>query len=1037
MYKANIRKPSLRTSLLLGAASVAALAVAAPAMAQDDSSVETVVVTGSRIPQQGLYSISPVTAVGKEEMKLSGTTNVVDLLNSLPSVSVDLNGNTDNSTAYISTVNLRGLGSARTLVLVNGSRLMPGDPVVPVADLNVIPAGLVDHVEVLTGGASAVYGADAVAGVVNFILRSDFEGVEVTGGVGAYQHNNDNGYAQSRIESAGFVEPLTGTPYHAPTGSVFDGSDQNISLLMGVNAPNGKGNITVFAGYQHQAGVLQGTRDFASCQFRTTSKNTNRGCAGSATFALHTSADNYAAGVNLGQSSIGYFNTGNGTKGGGKFVPFTGAANQYFNFAPQQWMLRPDTRYSAGFEGHYQVNKAFEVYSDFLFMDDDSTAQLGPSGIFQGTGPDSGAYDVNCTNPYLSQQENFLLCGQTPGSKLGTNAAIIAALGHPYYDGAGNITPGISADLIARRNVEGGPRTYNIRHEAYRIKIGARGDLGGGWSYDVYGQLGSTNFTEHDGGQLLLSNVINALQVDPLTGNCVNKAAAGCVGLDIFGGFGAPSQAALNYIAAPSITTGSTQELVMSGSVTGDLGAWGIQSPWAKSPVALSLGGEYRQEDLTLLPDLANQQGLFIGGSPNPPIKGSYNVTEGFTEVRVPVIQGMPFAEDLTLNGGFRYSSYNTSGANITYKYGAEWQPIDDIRFRGSFERAVRAPNVVELFQDAALGLFDGIDPCSAKGAPTATVAAHCESAPGAAAVPAASVGGGLLNCPSSQCIQYGGGNRSLKPEVADTRSVGFVFTPTFFDGFTATVDYYDIKVDGAVGAIDPNVTLAQCYGPSATAASQAAFCPYIHRTAGTHTIKVNTTVLATSGYVQANNTNTGSLATKGIDFESHYNVDLGDWGMRDSGSLSFGFIGNWTQTSKIEPVSGLGVYDCAGLYGKTCGVVPSWKHKLRVTWATPWDVSLSVNWRHVNSVTLDSNSSQALLAGTPTPVDNKLDAMNYIDLAATWNIRDNVDITGGINNVFDKDPPLTTKDPSATNTFPGNYDVLGRYMFLQTTVKF
>jgi outer membrane receptor protein involved in Fe transport len=230
---------------------------------------------------------------------------------------------------------------------------------------------------------------------------------------------------------------------------------------------------------------------------------------------------------------------------------------------------------------------------------------------------------------------------------------------------------------------------------------------------------------------------------------------------------------------------------------------------------------------------------------------------------------------------------------------------------------------------------------------------------------------------------------------------------------------------------------LAQCYGPSATAASQAAFCPYIHRTAGTHTIKVNTTVLATSGYVQANNANTGGLATSGFDFESHYNVDLGDWGMRDSGSLAFSFVGTWTKTAKVEPVAGLGEYDCAGLYGQTCGVTPTWRHKLRVTWATPWDVSLSANWRHTNSVTLDTDSSQALLAGTPTPVDHKLDAMDYIDLAATWNVRDNVDITGGINNVFDKDPPLTTKDPSATNTFPGNYDVLGRYMFLQTTVKF
>ena len=239
------------------------------------------------------------------------------------------------------------------------------------------------------------------------------------------------------------------------------------------------------------------------------------------------------------------------------------------------------------------------------------------------------------------------------------------------------------------------------------------------------------------------------------------------------------------------------------------------------------------------------------------------------------------------------------------------------------------------------------------------------------------------------------------------------------------------------MGQIDPQTILTNCYGPSATAASQAAFCPYIFRTAGTHSIAVNTTQTATSGYIQSNLINTGSLATKGFDFEGHYSVDLGDWGMTDSGSLAFSFLGTWVENSTKEPVTGLGQYDCAGLYGNTCGVTPTWRHKARVTWATPWDVSLSVAWRHMSAVTLASNSNQALLAGSKVPVDNSLAAADYIDLAATWDIRENVELSGGINNLFDKDPPLTTKDVSASNSYPGVYDVLGRYLFLNATVKF
>ncbi len=1037
VYKTNLNRHSLRSVLLLGAASAAAIGMSAPASAQE-ASLETVVVTGSRIPQQGLYSSSPVTSVGQQEMKLEGTTNVSNLLDSLPGVFTSQNSTSNNGSSGTATLNLRGLGIERTLVLVDGTRLMPGDPTLPAADVNTIPAALVDHVEVLTGGASAVYGSDAISGVVNFIMRKDFEGIEVDGQWSGDQHDNNNGYAQGLFKNAGFTDPLTGAPQSAPSGGILDGESQDATLVLGANTDNGKGNVTAYVGYQHSEPVLEAARDYSACTLDGTT--TSLRCGGSANYSLFISIDNAVKG---GVGSPTYFGKGAGHKGTGTFVPFTGASSDYFNYGGLNYLQRNDDRYNGGFFAHYQANKELNVYSDVMFTDDRSTSQLAPTalfttgGLFTGSGANgSPYYQTNCTNPYMTAQENAIVCGQNPGDALIAAGPTEAAIGHPYWNGAGNIVAGQATLLLGRRNIEGGNRTYTFDHQAYRLKVGANGDLGNGWTYDVYAQYGRTVFSESEGGQMSKTNVSNALNVDPITGACVS-GAPGCVGLDIFDGFGAITPAMEGYVGVPSLIEGYTQEQILSGSITGDLGAWGIQSPWAKSPVAVSFGSEYRAEALDISPDEENLSGDLEGaGGPTLPEHGTYNVVEGFTEVKVPLVQNVPFFEDLSLNGGYRYSSYNTAGQTSTYKYGAEWQPIDDFRIRASFNRAVRAPNIIELFTPSGLGLFNGQDPCSKGGAPTATVIAHCESAPGSANVPAGSVNTGLLTCPASQCNDFTGGNQALKPEVSETHSLGVVFTPTFFDGFTATVDYFDIQVSDPIGVIPPTYTLNQCYGANATAASQAAFCGFVVRDPTTHLID----------FVSATNINTGHLGTKGLDFEANYVADLANWSMPNSGSLSFNFIGTLLNTLTTQSVTGGASYDCAGLYGLTCSggtsnaPNPRWRHKLRVTWASPWDFDLSVAWRYFGEVGLDSDSKQPALSGAYDAINARLPAYNWFDLAADWNVRQGVDLRAGVNNVFDKDPPLTSIQPlpaGNANTFPGSYDSLGRYIFIGATIKY
>lgn len=1038
VYQSNESKRGLRSALLLGAASVAAMGFSVPASAQD-SSTETVVVTGSRIPQQGLYSSSPVTAVGQQELKFEGTANVENLLNNLPGVFADYGQNASNGASGTATVNLRNLGSARTLVLVDGRRLMPGDPALPVADLNNIPAALVDHVEVLTGGASATYGSDALAGVVNFIMRKDFEGVELDGQWSIAQHDNNNGYLRNLQSSVGYAT--------APS-SVWDGQTVDGTLILGTNTADGKGNITAYVGYRHSEPIVQNTRDVSACALDTNGALTNFRCAGSSNKNRWLSFDNLFG--TSGYGTYDYYQTGTGTPGSGVFAPYGSipAPTRTYNYAAVNYFQRPDERYTGGFFGHYEVSPLLNVYADFMFSDDHTVAQIAESGAFLASGPtyfpgtiSPGYLQVNCENPLMTAQENQALCGGF------TAAAINPATGNSYFadfgaggplgngydtftgsywDGAGNITPGQSLLWIGRRDFEGGKRQDDLRHTSYRMVLGAKGDLGGGWAYDLYAQYGITLYTETYKNEWSKQRVQNALQVDRATGQCtvtVLQIDPNCVPLDIFNGIGsANNTAGLGYVLAQGFKQGWTQEQVMSGSLTGDLGEWGVQSPWAKSPVALALGAEYRSEAIQLDTSRDFQTGDLYGqGAKTLPVpKSSFNVVETFGEVRVPLIQGMPLAEDLTLTGGYRYSSYSSVGAVRSWKYGAEWQIVDDVKLRGSFQRAVRAPNVLESFAPANVQLFGGSDPCSAAGGVTT---GQCASV--------TNVGTGLLNCPAGQCNVQTAGNPNLKAETSDTKTWGIVFTPTFLDGFTATVDYFDIKVADYIGVVGPNQTLAGCY-TSGDPVQEAFYCPLVHRGA--------TGAIFGTGYVDAPNVNLPYLSTKGWDFETNYQTDLADLGLGDNGSIAANFVG--TLLTQLDTLSSQfsSVLACEGLYGATCGTPsPKWRHKLRVTWSSPWDFDLSLNWRHIGSVNYDAG-------GVPAKLGGVIDSFDYIDLAANWAVSEGVSIRAGVNNVFDKDPPALSSGsafPRSTppfgngNTYPQVYDALGRTIFIGGTIKY
>ncbi|TWB38655.1 TonB-dependent receptor domain-containing protein [Nitrospirillum pindoramense] len=973
----------IRQSLLTGAAiGVCALTMSTTAFAAADD-LQEIVITGSRIKTDSSVGISPVTTVDNQEIKLQGATRIEDVLNNLPQVFASQGGTISNGSTGTATANLRGLGASRTLVLIDGHRMPAGSPLNSAADLNEIPAALVKRVDVLSGGASAVYGADAVSGVVNFIMDDNFEGAKAEVGYSFYQHNNDATKYQNAVKARNFA---------LPDNDVTDGFTRTYSGVLGVNSTDGKGNITVYAEYLKTQPLLQGQRDYSACAISVSAKGAYS-CGGSGTTAPAQIIDN----INTNPNDSGdYVVSGNGLK------DYTSASA--FNYAPYNYYQRPDQRYSAGFFGHYDFNEHVQVYTQFMFHDDHTLAQIAPSGVF------GQQFSIGCNSPLLSASQVQTLC--TDNGLAATDSANVS---------------------ILRRNVEGGGRMDDLRHTSYRELVGLKGDLWDGWSYDASAQRSTVILSETYKNDFSLARTAEALNVTTNSSGqmvCANATAvaAGCAPYTIFNASTPISQAALNYLQTPGFKEGSTVQDVVNLSINGDLGRYGLQSPLANRGVAIAFGTEYRREELTLKVDQEFDTGDLAGqGGPTHGVAGAYDVREAFMEVKIPVIQDKPFIKEFNIEGGYRYSDYSTSGKTDTYKVGGDWAPTSDIRFRAGFNHAVRAPNVVELFTPSgvALGLSD--DPCA--GASPTYSAAQCART----GVSAAQYGRITVNG-AGQYNDLEGGNTALQPEAADTLTVGTVITPTFLPDLTFSADYYNINIDGTINGIGADLILNNC----AKGINTSYFCPLVHRDPTTGSLW-----LGTNGYVVNTNQNTGRLEQSGIDFNANYRVDLADVGLDKVGALNFNLSGTYLIDFVTQALPGSDGYDCAGLYGANCGVpAPVWRHKVRATWDTPWDAQVSVAWRHLSSVDWERVSSNATLHGTTIPNLSHIDSYDYFDFSGSYQVSDWLTLSGGVNNVFDKDPPLATTQVSSSayingNTYSQVYDALGRYFFFRASAKF
>ena len=803
--------------LALGTSLAATMVVGPTALAaeEDDAAeLERVQVTGSRLQRTDIETATPVYVLSNEEIKAAGYQRVEDILNSLPQVEAAQNAFISNGSTLTASVDLRGLGPARTLVLFNGRRLPPGGVYTSSPDINQIPAGMIERVEVLTGGGSSVYGADAVAGVINFILRKDFEGIEISANWSGYQHDNSNSYIQGLMDDAG---------YDYPTGSDIGGEATSLSVVLGGMFADGRGHATAYIDYRKVDAMLQGERDYSSCALN----NAGTACGGSST-APDPNFDIYP--INFTDPDTGelvpiyndpnYTGAANENLWGGLNAGglFTDTVNIY-NYAPVNYFQRPDERYALGAFAGYEINDNVRPYVEVNFFHDQTVAQIAESGTFYAE-----EYHVGLDNRNVFTQAQ----ADQLAARFGLAPTDQVAL------------------YVGKRNVEGGGRQDRGNHTGYRFVLGADGNIGDNWSYDASYLYSATVATTAYVNDFYGPRVREALEID---GPCTDP----CVPYEVFTPGGVTEEAAA-YVQGTGILSAENTMEVLNAYVTGDLG---FAFPTAVSPVAAVFGVERREESFNRVADEVFASALLLGqGGPTQSIQGSYDVNELFTELSLPIIEGAPMAEQLLLELGARYSDYSNFGGENTYKVALDWTPISALKIRGAYNRAIRAPNNGELFQPQGIGLWSGSDPCA--GSNPELTQAQCELT---GVTPAQY--GNVSESPASQYNAIFGGNQNLQPEIADTITFGIVSNPT--ENFNFSIDYWKVEIEDAIGIIGAETTIRAC-----GTTGEAVFCDLINRGAG------GNLWLGQQGYVVDTNINLGEAVWEGVDITAQYNQEIG-----------------------------------------------------------------------------------------------------------------------------------------------------------------
>ncbi|MDO8379226.1 TonB-dependent receptor domain-containing protein [Phenylobacterium sp.] len=986
---------TMRSGLLCASALASLLAFqAAPAAAQaPDSEVSEIVVTGTRIARKDYVSESPIVTVGADQIAVVGMVTIENTLNQLPQFTPS-NGAGTNTTNFVTTpgqayANLRGLGPTRTLVLIDGRRVVAGNPNA-VVDLNTVPTFLVESVETITGGASAVYGSDAIAGVVNFKLKRNFEGFQVDAQFGAASRN--------------------------------DAGQTTVSAGWGHSIADGRGNVAMALTYDKREGLLAADRDWAAVGYSILTTGLTPSGAATIPDGRFDPTSNAGGAANLPSQAamnavFGAYGFAPGTVARGASLSFnadgtlfsTAPVNNYkgardpgfsatsytFNSAAYRYLNLPLERWSLYATGRYDLSDAVEAYGTASYTTYDVSRQLGPASASDGAfpGPD---IVVPVTNPYIPTDLRTLL----------------ASRANP------------TADFYPRRAfTEVGGRLSNNTYETLQLVGGLRGALLiKDWKWDLYASYGQMDHTERQFGN------VSRAAMRTLT-FAADGGAALCGGFNIFGA-GKVSPGCAAYIAREVTNSTTIKQTVVEGYATGSL----VDLP--AGALKFSAGAQYRKDDFDYAPDALLQGPDIVGFNPAVPVSGDITSKEVYAELLVPILADLPLVESLDLTLGGRVADYSTTGQVSAYKADLTWKPVPSLLVRGGYQRAVRAPNIAELFSPRSLG-FAGVgtpgagttagDPCDVRssfrtGASAVAVRTLCL----AQGVPTAIIDS--FNQASTQVEITGGGNPNLTEETADSVTAGVVWSPAvdarFLRRFSVSLDYYKIEAADVVGTIGVPTILSSCFnadGSNPALTNANFYCQQFSRLASGNITGVSQTQV-----------NLASVKTTGLDAQVDWSFDLADLGLpQDAGALAFNLMVSRLDSFRRQARPNAAFVDFAGTIGADLsgGALPEWKSVLSGSW-TVGPVKATLRWRHMAAMT----DARSVPTFSPTAVNTP--GYDVYDLSGAWKIDDRVTLRAGINNLEDKDPPYFTSY-SNSNTDPSAFDILGRRVFVGINARF
>ncbi|MAZ87779.1 MAG: hypothetical protein CL693_09035 [Cellvibrionaceae bacterium] len=921
---------AIRTAVL-GISAAALIPTAATVYAQD--SIEEVMVTGSRIARDEFSSASPISSFDSEELAISGVASIDEFLKDIPAFTgYQLGTSTNNgSETGQKKIDMRGLGFNRTLVLVNGRRMIGDSYRDGAVDLNNIPEAMIERVEVLKDGASTIYGSDALAGVVNFILRDEFEGVEVNFD---YGKGTEDGQAKN------------------------DG----ISILAGISGD--RGNMVMSLGYSSQDTMIQDEKSFARGALWSVHQ-------GDGNFALEPGGSSNSRTARL--TGVPGFADGSWVVDNGVPRPF--ASQDLYDYGSVNALVTPNERWQFGALGTIKINDNVESYFEGLYTRRTSHYLLAPDASFQVT--------QTIETPNNGIQWNDFVPANNPFNPFGADVR------------------------VNRRFDESGGRLFEATSDTYRFVAGVNGTLfDDSLSWDVSYTYSENEMVEETFNYGRFDNW--AIAVDPVA--CAANATCAAAGvLDPFSEFGGISAAQMDFL-----TTGGLKDVYGSKMEMFALNLSGDLFEMSGGTAGWAVGFEHRRESGYFRGDEFKSSGLTTSGASDP-VDGKYSVDEVFGEVYLPI------TDTFNANASFRYSDYdNSAGESTTFKLGADWAVVEDLRLRATYATGFRAPNIAELTQaeqtdfPVTISLCEFGDRALAAGEISQTVHDNCT----AMGIPTDDSGefGFPWQTTVTASAPVAGVDPELEPEESTSINFGFVYTPSFLEGLQVSVDYWEIEVDDVIDVPDANDLYRTCMN-SVNLSSPA--CSVYSDYAGPHDT-ANFSIFPADANVVLGNL--GKLTSKGYDFDVLYNGELNsDW--------ASGYTLSWTATKHDSYEREYPLTGTTELVGTATGfeVFPEWRMQFG---ASLFGENWSINYKaRFIDETKDRLRSSLLSA------DNVAEDVTYHDLVGTytWN---NVSFTAGVTNLTDEEPPYFHTAFNA-NTEPGTYDVIGRRMFTSVNLKF